>query len=257
MLIGYMLFMKALRRRRQRASKDPLGIIASTTLNGVHFVSVPTTPPRAPSSMAQAYAQAQSTGPTPPLSPYMSSHEHSVASLNLMSLTSPTSPRFTANMTPPITDAADMISPFFVTSPSRPQEGGNTATSKAAEAQIERVLSPPGQRARLNPPPYSAASPTASSGSAPPSRRLSLKQTLKRKGSTSGGTMHSGHSAASTRGSGKGRPRAARMTSDGSVDSTGSAGTANSAGRGAAGSSRRAMSRVERTNTSDARPPAV
>ncbi|KIJ14835.1 hypothetical protein PAXINDRAFT_99884, partial [Paxillus involutus ATCC 200175] len=123
-------------------------------------------------------------------------------------------------MSPPITDAADMISPFYATAPT--ENNRNTRTGKVNEARAERVLSPPAsQRARLNPPPYSPTLPIAPPASPPPARRLSLKRTLKRKGSTSGGTTHSAHSAASARG----KPRAARMASAESVDSVASGGS--------------------------------
>ncbi|KIJ60550.1 hypothetical protein HYDPIDRAFT_170166 [Hydnomerulius pinastri MD-312] len=255
-LVGFVFFVKCLRRRR--ASKQRIGVSDTTTINGAQFVTMPTTQGRSTSGIIQPvpfrYPQVPNNGPSTPLpmSPYLSSHGHSAASLHATSLASPTSPGFAAApMSPPITDAADMISPFFATSPSsnRPQEG--TLTGKAAEAQAERVLSPPGQqRARMNPPPYSpTSSPTPPSASRSPSRRLSLKQHFKRKGSESGNTTRSAGSTQSERR----RLRAPRMASDGSVDSAASARSVSTEQGGSQG----AMTILQGTNTSDNRPPAV
>ncbi|KAF8841380.1 hypothetical protein BDN67DRAFT_528144 [Paxillus ammoniavirescens] len=253
-LVGLAFFTRAFRRRQ--ASKGPFDGLTTTTVDGAHFFSVPTAPPQAPTGMVQPvsfpYPQGQNPTSHRPLSPYRSSHGHSAASVNITSLASPTSSAFTAPMSPPITDAADMISPFYATT--RTENNRNRRTGKANEARAERALSPPAsQRARLNPPPYSPTSPTPPPASPPPTRRLSLKQTFKRKGSTSGGTTHSAHSAASARG----KPRAARMASAESVDSAASGGSVSTAGRGAGSGSQSPMTILERTNTSAFRLPAV
>ncbi|KAF9235839.1 hypothetical protein BU15DRAFT_64492 [Melanogaster broomeanus] len=199
LIIGGFFCVKAIRRRRQRESKDPFGGPATATL---------TTHPRGPNGTVQPvpYAHQQTPTTTGPTShrPYMSSHDHSAASLAISFLASPTRQGPTTAGPVTVDTTTDVISPFpfIAASSSRTQEQiARTPTGKAAEARAERVLSPPGQRARLNPPPYSPTA-TASSGGENPSRRLSLKQAFKRKLSTSG----SAHSAASA--STRGRPSA-------------------------------------------------
>ncbi|KIK95982.1 hypothetical protein PAXRUDRAFT_139503 [Paxillus rubicundulus Ve08.2h10] len=210
-LVGLALFLRALRRRQ--ASKGSFDGFITTTVNGAQFFSVPTAPPpRGASGRVQPvsfpYPQDQNTTSRRPLSPYRSSHGHSAAGINITSLAPATSSAFTAPMSPPITDAADMISPFYATSRTRTENDRNTRTGKGNEARTERALSPPGQRARLNPPPYS---PTA-----PPVNQPSRKQTFKRKGSTAGGTTRPAHAASAPATS-----RAPRMAPAESADSGG------------------------------------
>ena len=95
-----------------------------------------------------------------------------------------------------------MISPFLAMSSARQTNGSNTSplTGNAAEALSEHVMAPPGQRARLNPPPYSASvEPGPSVAATTSARGVSVKKQKERNGSMSGATAFSGHSRTSTR----------------------------------------------------------
>ena len=192
---GLFIFCALYRRRRQRTRTAPTAV---PSFNASQSVVVPSIRNQTP--VPFGYARASPA----PISPYLTSPVHSTTSLPT-SLISPISSGFSSHghNVLPVNDAADMISPFLIPSSSRQANGTNASspTGKAAEALSERVMTPPGQRARLNPPPYSPSVEPGSSGSATTTtweRRLSKKQ-KKRKSSLSGMTTYSGHSRTSTR----------------------------------------------------------
>ena len=203
-IIGVLIIFWAVRRhRRRRTHTTPMG---SPSFNASQPVtmSMPLTGNRTtvqPSPPGYAY------GPNGRVSSYLtSSPTHSATSLSLTSpLASPLSPGFSTSghgAVFPITDAADMISPFLSTSLGNRTNRSNKSppTGKAAEALSERVMAPPGQRTRLNPPPYSAPAEPGSFGETTTwSRRISIKKQKKRNGSESGATVYSGHSRTSTK----------------------------------------------------------
>ncbi|KAH0838821.1 hypothetical protein J3R83DRAFT_7225 [Lanmaoa asiatica] len=253
-IIGGLFIFWVRRRRRQRTHTPTTG---GPSFNPSQSVTVPLIWNRTPAQPSPA-----------PITPYLTSPVHSTTSLALTSLVSPVSPGFSSSghsAAPPITDAADMIAPFLATSSRHQSSRSNTSppTSKAAEALSERVTSPPGQRARLNPPSYSASVEPGSSGAAITwSRRPSTKKHRKQEGSVSGATTYSGHSRTSTRESlttvrtgsrlEQSRPRAA-APSTGTVRSLESA--VNAGGVGSVDGGGVEMNR--RAGVSDQRPPAV
>lgn len=185
-LIGLLLCFIVRRHRRQAQARD-----AIPTHSQPHAVTptLRTRPSQASIPMGQA-----PTSPYP-VSAYGSSHGFSATSLHLIS---PTSTVTTVPLSPPIADAADMISPFLA-SPTRPVPG----SSKAAEALTGRMSSRPPPvppRARMNPPPYSPTPGDESSSqsaypspSPPPNlpRRRSTKHYLKH---TASGSVESANS---------------------------------------------------------------
>ncbi|KAN0101183.1 hypothetical protein V8E55_001167 [Tylopilus felleus] len=126
-------------------------------------------------------------------------------------LTSPVSSVFSSHthgVTRPLSDTADVVSPFLATSSAHRTNPSKTSTSmatgKAAEALSEPPRASAGQRTRLNPPPYSpSVEPVIgeSTGAATtPAQNVSTKTEKKRNGSvTSGATIQLGHSRTSTK----------------------------------------------------------
>ena len=75
-----------------------------------------------------------------------------------------------------------------------------TNRSNTSEALSERMMVPRGQRARLNPAPYSASAepgPSLVTAATTCARRVSVKKRKKRNGSVSEATTYSGHSRTS------------------------------------------------------------
>lgn len=173
-LIGLLLCFIVRRHRRQVKARH--AILTHSQPPAV-TPTLRTRPSQASMPMGQA-----PTSPYP-VSAYGSSHGFSATSLHPIS---PTSTVTTVPFSPPISDAADMISPFLA-SPTRPAPG----SSKVAEALAERMSSQPPPvppRGRMNPPPYSPTGPggdspsqSAPSPSPPPNvpRKRSTKRYIK------------------------------------------------------------------------------
>lgn len=264
---GLIVFWAMRRRRRQRAHTTPAGVSSYNDYQPVTMLgpSIRNLNPVHPSTFWNT------SGSPGPISPRITPSVRSATSIAATSLlVSPISSGFSShgqNMAQPLTDAADMISPFLAMSPTRQMDRSNTSppTSKAAEALSERAMAASAQRGRLNPPPYSAASvePGSSEGASTGAERTSKKKEKKRNGSLSGMTTYSGHSRTSTKESATAvpagppteasQPRAATpgvvtVESLQSVESGGGVG-----GDGGGGS----VVMHGRASVSDQRPPAV
>lgn len=191
-----MIFFVVRRRRRQRMHTTPTGI---PSFNASHPLTVPLNWNRTPAQPTPyGYPHATSAHG----SHYVTSPVHSTTSLTPTSHALPGITLTRHSTAPPIADAANMITPFLATSPVRQTNRSNTSPplGKADEALSEHVMASGGQRARLNPPSYSASVVPESSGPANTwSRRLSMKKHKRQQGSASGTTMYSGHSRTSTR----------------------------------------------------------
>ncbi|KAF8549247.1 hypothetical protein OG21DRAFT_1515416 [Imleria badia] len=265
---GLIVFWAVRRYRRQRTHTTSIG---PSGPNASQPVTIP-----APSIRNRTTVQPSrfwhTRGSPGPISHRVTSSVHSTTSLAATSLlASPISPGFSSNghnVAQPLTDAADMISPFFAMSSTRQANRSNTSlpTSKAAEALSERLVTPPGQRARLNPPAYSPASaePGSSWAASAGAERVLKKKQTKQNGSVSGMTMISGHSRTSTKESAtavlagpqteESHPRAATpgVATMQSVQSAKSGGVGGDDGDG-----RVEMTHGGRAGVSDRRPPAV
>ena len=155
---------------------------------------------------------------------------------------------------PLITDAADVISPFHAQSPNPANTSRNEKNApNTTESIPDRATSPQSQRSRMNPPPYTPASPTSSHGrrGSSASRRFSMSRHLREGGGSGDTTIRS------VIGNQK-RRRTQRMPTDGSMDSNWSMATTASVGNNGAGQSIRTL--LERTTTSadsSSRGPAV
>ena len=193
-VIGVLLILWAVCRRRKRAA--PAVVSAFDTSQSV---VVPLfwnhVPPVRPAPTGPAPAPSASN------SPYLPLPVHSMTNLLPTSHVAPGSSGFSPNEPGafPITDATDMISHFPTTSPSGQTTLVATSrpTGKATAVLTELVMAPPGQRARLNPPPYSALTEPGLSESATTRVGPSRKQ-MKRRKNVSGATMGSGNSRPST-----------------------------------------------------------
>ena len=187
-------------------------------------------------------------------SPYLTSAYDSLRGLSGTSLhlISPTSPANTVTLSPPITDAADMITPFLA-SPTRRFPGssmGVEAVSGGRSSQPPPV--PP--RSRMNPPPYSPTTPgEGSSGhsallSPTSPQNLSRRRSAKHLKHMASGSMESTNSTmpasveggralsptlpppVQSRQTHDPRPRGVRLLSADSKESNDSTATLNSAG---------------------------
>lgn len=240
-LAGFILWY-IVRRRRHQARLQPASQQSSSS------------PPLPHPSMAQTVTSPYKVTST------LSSQEFPNASQHFAS---PMSPMITSPLSAPITDAADMISPFFSPIRSVP------TTTKSAEALVGRNESPPPRRGRMNPPPYSPTAPAGSSSSSspsppPPRHPYHSEKRIKRVANCSVDTATTTAEADSAPLQGppsakpichaEARPQATRMRSGESEDSTRSAGTVfTSVGVGSA------HQRDARTDprTSRKRPPVV
>ncbi|KAJ8590936.1 hypothetical protein M405DRAFT_815236 [Rhizopogon salebrosus TDB-379] len=211
------------------------------------------------------YPQTSAQPSTSPYSPLGMPGVPSTTSLRSLRVASPTSAGHAMHlshlspsvlpMSPPINDAADVITPFLTTqSPSQPSTSRNEKSAQVTPETVpERATSPLSQRSRMNPPPYTTSSPPSSharTGSSA-SRRISIRRPF-RQGGGSGDTTIS-----SVIGNKK-RPHAHRMRTDGSVDSTGSmASTLTASDSGAVRSFRTTLERTTTSADSSSRGPSV
>ncbi|KAL4069160.1 hypothetical protein J3A83DRAFT_4373455 [Scleroderma citrinum] len=178
-------------RRRRRQVQAEHGI--STRHNPLPITPILRTRP------SQASMPVTQASPSPySISGYAgSSHGMSATSLHL---SSPTSMGHTVS--PPISDAADMIVPFLA-SPTRTVHGSSKATDVRTE---RRAPPPPPQRSRMNPPPYSFAEPVNASSNQSTSPTALPQANLPHKRSTKhqlkhvvNGSVDSAHSGNSRR----------------------------------------------------------
>ncbi|KAG6376916.1 hypothetical protein JVT61DRAFT_947 [Boletus reticuloceps] len=185
LVIGALTTCWAVRRhRRQGTHTTPIGV---PSFNASQPIIVPV-----PSIRHQAGVQPFPYGYTyRPVSP-LASPAHSTTRLTATSpLASPVSSGFSSqgnSASLPVTDAADIITPFLARSSTRHRNRSNAPrpTSKAAEVRSERATSPSGRRLRLNPPPYSAfVAPESSGTTMPGAQNVSTKKHKRRNGSGS------------------------------------------------------------------------
>ncbi|KAG1839938.1 hypothetical protein C8R48DRAFT_679700 [Suillus tomentosus] len=252
LLCGFFFFIIC--RKRRRAAQFPHKMTLPT-LNGSHFavatkdstVHTPLAPSGYPQTSAamstSSYAIQSNNIPNGP----------SVTSLHSLHIASPTStvrPMLVSPLAPPITpvlspvgDAADVITPFLATQPSRPSTPDRKNTRSHGEPAQERAMSPQSQRSRMNPPPYSPSSPTSSRHSrtgSNSSRRLSVMRHFRREGGPGDTSIQSAM--------GQRRTHAPRMHSSTSAESAMSDSTAASA----SDNGRNVKTTLERTTTTAA-----
>lgn len=200
LLCGFFFFIIC--RKRRRAAQFP------HIWNGSHLAVATkdstTRVPLAPSGYPQTSA-AMST------SPYTIQPNHirsapSVASLHSLHIASPTSAGHAMSFSPlaspdapvliPVSDVADVITPFLTTQPSTrlgtPNKKG--ATRSHGEPAHEPPASQQSPRSRMNPPPYTPSSPTSSTHSragSNTSRRLDVMRHLRRASGSGDATIAS------------------------------------------------------------------
>ncbi|KAG1746905.1 hypothetical protein EDB19DRAFT_1951015 [Suillus lakei] len=173
LLCGFLFFIIC--RKRRRAAQLPPKM-TPPIWNGSHFAVATkdstTRTPLAPSGYPQTSAPMST-------SPYAIRSNHirnvpSVTSLHSLHIASPTSTGHALPLSPlapliapvlsPVSDAADVITPFLATQPSsRPGTPDGKSAQSHGEPMPERATSPQSQRSRMNPPPYTPSSPTSSS----------------------------------------------------------------------------------------------
>jgi len=251
---GLIIFCAVRRRRRQRMHTTSIDV---PSFNASQPIITPV-----PSNRNQITVQPSPFGYTygshGPVSPYLTLPVHSTTNLAAMSpLVSPDPSGFTSHgrgAAFPLADAADMIAPFLARSYASPPTG------KAAEAVSERVMAPPGQRARLNPPPYSASADPGSSSVAATTttwaRKVSVKKKKKRNGSVSGATTYSGHSRTSSATTVQAGPRTEQSQPRAATPVLGTVESVEGAVDGG-GSMETIRPRGGRVGVSDQRPPAI
>lgn len=262
LLCGFFFFIIC--QKRRRAAQFPPKM-TPPIWNGSHF-ALPTKEttraraPLAPSGYPQTSAQMSTA-------PYAIHSNHirnvpSVTSLHSLHVTSPTSSGHAMPLSPlmppiapvlsPVSDAADIITPFLATQPSsRPGTPDRKSAQNHSEPPPERATSPQSQRSRMNPPPYAPSSPTSSNhthNGSTSSRRLSLMRHFRREGGSGDTTISSVI--------GQRRTHAPRMQSAASAESARSHSTTASVSDNGR-SMRTALERTTTTAASSSRRPAV
>jgi hypothetical protein len=259
---GFFLFLFCRRRKGAARLSEQL---TQHTWNGSHFTVAATKDITHTPVALSGYPQTSAQPSTSPYSPLGMPGVPSTTSLRSLRVASPTSAGHAMHlshlspsvlpMSPPINDAADVITPFLTTqSPSQPSTSRNEKSAQVTPETVpERATSPLSQRSRMNPPPYTTSSPPSSharTGSSA-SRRISIRRPF-RQGGGSGDTTIS-----SVIGNKK-RPHAHRMRTDGSVDSTGSmASTLTASDSGAVRGFRTTLERTTTSADSSSRGPSV
>lgn len=232
LLCGFCFFIIC--RKRRRAAQFPHKMTLPT-MNGY--------PQTSAAMSTSSYAIQSNNIPNGP----------SVTSLHSLHIASPTStvrPMPVSPLAPPITpvlspvgDAADVITPFLATQPSRPSTSDRKNAESYGEPAQERAMSPQSQRSRMNPPPYTPSSPTSSRHSrtgSNSSRRLSVMRHFRREGGPGDTSIQSAM--------GQRRMHAPRMHSSTSAESARSDSTAASA----SDNRRNVKTTLERTTTTAA-----
>lgn len=257
LLCGFFFFI--IYRKRRRAAQFPSKMIPPI-LNGPPFAVATrgstTRAPLAPSGYPQTSA-AMSTSPYAIQSNHVR-NVHSVTSLQSLNIVSPTSAGHAMALSPhiapilsPVSDAADVITPFLTTQPSRPGTPDRKSAQSHGEPAHERAASPQSQRSRMNPPPYTPSSPTSSDHArtgSNSSRRLSVMRHFTREGGSGDMTINSVM--------GQKRTHSPRMHSGTSAESARSESTTRSASDNGR-SIRTALERTTTTAASSSRRPAV
>lgn len=257
LLCGFFFVIICRKRRRaaQFPSKMTPPILDSSPFSVVTKDST-TRAALAPSGHPQTSAAMSTT-------PYAIQSNHirnvpSITSLHSL-IASPTSAGHAMPLSPlsppvlsPVSDAADIITPFLATQPSsRPGTPDRKSAQNHGEPAHERAVSPQSQRSRMNPPPYTISSPTSSNHArrgSNSSRRLSVMRHFRRESGSGDTSINSVM--------GQRRTHAPRMHSGTSAESARSDSTT----RSVSDNGRNIRTTLERTTTtaaSSARRPAV